>query len=102
MCSIAAPRRQLMTAPVVVKRPAFLLVPVAVGAVVAVALGVFGTVHTPTGRALFATPFASFYEMKVWLTTVALGFAFVQLVTALWMYGKLGRAAPSWAGGLHR
>jgi hypothetical protein len=91
-----------MTAPVVVKRPAFLLVPLAAGAVVSVALGVYSKVHTPTGRALFATPFPSFYAMKVWLTAVALGFALVQLLTALWMYGKLGRRAPPWAGTLHR
>lgn len=91
-----------MTAPVVVKRPAFLLVPLAAGAVVSVALGVYGKVHTPTGRALFSTPFPSFYAMKVWLTAVALGFALVQLLTALWMYGKLGRRAPPWAGTLHR
>jgi hypothetical protein len=91
-----------MTEPVVVKRPAFLLVPLAAGAVVSVALGVFAKVHTATGRALFPTPFPSFYAMKVWLTAVALAFALVQLVTALWMYGKLGRPAPSWAGTLHR
>lgn len=91
-----------MTAPVVVKRPAFLLVPLAAGAVVAVALGVFAKVHTPTGRALFPTPFPSFYAMKVWVTAVALVFALIQLVTALWMYGKLGGRAPSWVGTLHR
>lgn len=91
-----------MTVPVVVKRPAFLLVPLAAGAVVAVALGVFAKVHTPTGRALFPTPFPSFYAMKVWLTAVALVFALIQLVTALWMYGKLGGRAPSWVGPLHR
>ena len=91
-----------MTAPVVVKRPAYLLVPLTAGAVVAVALGVYGKVHTPTGRALFPTPFPSFFAMKVWLTAVAVVFALVQLVTALWMYGKLGGRAPSWAGTLHR
>src|SRR2546430_183710 len=46
-----------MTAPVVVKRPAYLLGPLAAGAIVAVALGVYGKVHTPTGKALFPTPF---------------------------------------------
>ena len=91
-----------MTAPIVVKRPAFLLVPLATGAVVAVALGVYGKMHTPTGRALFPTPFPSFFAMKVWLTAVALVFALIQLVTALWMYGKLGGRAPSWVGTLHR
>ena len=91
-----------MTAPVAVKRPAYLLVPLAAGAVLAVALGVFGAVHAPTGRALFPTPFPSFFAMKVWLTAVALVFALIQLVTALWRYGKLGGRAPSWVGPLHR
>ena len=62
----------------------------------------YGKVHHPTGKALFATPFHSFYAFKVWLTAIALVFALVQLVTALWMYGKLGRPAPSWTGTLHR
>src|SRR5436305_8918045 len=91
-----------MTAPVVVKRPAALLGPLAAGAVVAVFLGVYAKLHHPTGKALFPTPFPNYFAMKVWITAIALVFALVQLVTALWMYGKLGRRAPSWAGTLHR
>jgi hypothetical protein len=93
-----------MTAPVaVVRRPAYLLVPLVVGAAVAVALGAYGKVHTPTGHALFHAPFPSMFAMKVWLTVAALGFALIQLLTALWMYGRLGRAdAPGWVGPLHR
>jgi len=91
-----------MTAPAVTKRPALFLVPLAVGAVVAVALGVYGNVHTPTGHPLFYHPFSSMFAMKVWLTAVALVLALVQLVTALWMYGKLGVRAPGWAGRLHK
>jgi hypothetical protein len=91
-----------MTAPVVVKRPALLLGPLAAGAVVSVFLGVYAKVHTPTGKALFPTPFPSYFAMKVWLTAIALVFALVQLFTALWMYGKLGGRAPSWTGTLHR
>ena len=91
-----------MTAPAVTKRPALFLVPLAVGAVVSVALGVYGNVHTPTGHPLFYHPFSSMFAMKVWLTAVALLLALVQLVTALWMYGKLGVRAPGWAGRLHK
>jgi hypothetical protein len=41
--------------------------------------------------------------MKVWFATVALGFAIVQVTTALWIYGKLGAAqAPEWLGSVHR
>src|SRR5262245_59032162 len=90
-----------VTAPVV-KKPAYLLVPLAAGAVVAVALGVYGKVHTPTLRPIYTGPFPSMFSMKVWLTVVALSLAVVQLVTALWMYGKLGGRAPGWVGSLHR
>ena len=91
-----------MTAPAVTKRPALILVPLLAGAVVAVGLGVFGRLHTATGTALFTAGFPSLISFKVWLTVAALFFALVQLVTALWIFGKLGRPAPSWAGGLHR
>jgi hypothetical protein len=92
-----------MTAPVVVKRPALFLVPLAIGAVVSVALGVYGKQHTPTGRALFHAPFPSMFSMKVWLTSAAMVFAIVQLLSALRMYGKLGRGRPAgWVGPLHR
>jgi hypothetical protein len=41
--------------------------------------------------------------MKVWLATIVVGFAVVQLLSALWMYGRLPfGAAPSWLGGVHR
>jgi hypothetical protein len=85
-----------------IRRPAYVLVPLAVGAAVAVALGVYGKVHTPTRHALFYAPFPSMFAMKVWLTVAALGFALIQGLTALWIYGRLGRSAPGWAGGLHR
>ena len=92
-----------MTAPAVVKRPALFLVPLAVGAVVAVALGVYGKNHHPTGHALFFRPFPSMFAMKVWLTAGAVVLAFVQLFSALRMWGKIGRGpAPAWIGPLHR
>ena len=92
-----------MTAPVVTKRPALFLVPLLVGAVVSVAIGAYGRIHQATERELFPVrPFHDLIQFKVWFTAVALGFALIQLLTALWMYGKLGVRAPSWAGGLHR
>jgi hypothetical protein len=78
-----------------------LLVPFGVGALVSVVLGVYGRVHTPTGLAVTG-PFPSMIAMKVALTTVALGLALVQLASALWMYGKLGRPAPRWVAAFHR
>jgi hypothetical protein len=78
------------------------LISLLVGAVVAVALGVFGRVHEPTGRVAWQGPFSSIYAMKVWLTTVVLILALAQLVTALWMYGRLGIRPRPWLGTLHR
>ncbi len=85
-----------------IRRPALVLIPLLVGAAVAVALGVFGRAHPPTGRALWVWPFSSLIAMKVWLTVVVLALALVQLVTALWMYGRLGVRPASWAGRLHK
>ncbi len=84
------------------KRPALLLIPLLAGALVAVALGVYGRTHEPTFEPIWTGPFPSMIAMKVWLTSVALVLAVVQLVTALWMFGKLGGPAPAWVGPLHR
>ena len=91
-----------MTAPVVTKRPALFLIPLLVGSVVAVALGVYGRVHPGTGHALFTGPFTTLIGFKVWTTVVALFFALVQLVTALWIYGRLGLRTRPWLGPVHR
>jgi hypothetical protein len=73
-----------------------------VGAALAVALGVFGRLHHPTGSVPWQGPFPSVYAMKVWLTLAVLVLAAGQLVTALWMYGRLGLRRPPWLGTLHR
>jgi len=74
-----------------------------VGAVVALALGTYGRVHDPSGKTLFTLGFDSQLQMKAWLTTVALAFGVVQLISALAMYGRLGpRATARWVGPLHR
>jgi len=83
-------------------RSSLLLLPLLVGAVLAVALGVFGRLHHPTGSVAWQGPFPSVYAMKVWLALVVLILAAGQLVTALWMYGKLGLGRPQWLGTLHR
>src|SRR3712207_2394242 len=40
--------------------------------------------------------------MKVAVTTVIAGLILFQLLSALWIYGKLGGEAPSWLGLAHR
>lgn len=75
---------------------------VVAGAAVAVALGVYGAAHQPTGQAITTLGFGSMIAMKVWLGVVAGILALAQLVSALWMYGKLGGPAPRAVSVIHR
>jgi hypothetical protein len=73
------------------------------GAAVAAVLGVYARVHTAAGRPLFTLGFSGMLQMKAWLTTVVVAFAGVQLLTALWMWGRLpGAPAPAWVAPVHR
>jgi Family of unknown function (DUF6529) len=79
------------------------LAALALGAAVALALGTYGRLHDPSGQALTTLGFATQLQMKAWLTTAALALGGVQLVSALAMYGRLGRRAQwPWIGPLHR
>jgi Family of unknown function (DUF6529) len=78
------------------------LVAIGTGAVVALALGLYAGAHTPTGQPITTLGFSSMFAMKVWLAVVAGVLALGQLVGGLWMYGRLGRAAPAWVGPVHR
>ncbi len=78
------------------------LAAVGAGAVVALLLGVFGTVHDPTSEGTTALWFASSIEMKVALTLVVGVLVVLQVVGALWLYGRLPLRAPSWLGAAHR
>ena len=74
----------------------------AAGAVVALLVGVFGTVHDPTLAGTTTLGFRTVIDMKV-ARAVAIGvLAVLQLIGALWIYGRLGIAAPSWLGTAHR
>jgi hypothetical protein len=78
------------------------LVAVTAGALLSVLLGVYGKAHTPTGSDMFLLGFSSMIAMKVWLAVACGALALVQLLTALWMYGRLGVAAPPRLGLVHR
>jgi hypothetical protein len=78
------------------------LVAIAAGAVVSVALGVYGSQHTPSGKDISTFGFDTMSQMKVWLAVAVGVLALGQLVGALWLYGKLGIKAPSWLGMGHR
>ena len=74
------------------------------GAAVAVSVGAYARVHTAASRPLFLLGFSGMLQMKTWLTTAATLLLLVQLLTALWMWGRLPGAgnAPPWAVILHR
>jgi hypothetical protein len=74
----------------------------AAGAVVALLVGVFGTVHDPTLSGTTTLGFDTVLAMKVAVTCVIGVLAVLQLLGALWLYGKLGLAVPSWLGTAHR
>jgi hypothetical protein len=80
-----------------------LVVPCVIGALVALTLGIYGRLHSPTSIAVNIAGFSSPGYVKSWLATGATVLAIVQVVSALVMYGKVPRVtAPSWIGGLHR
>jgi hypothetical protein len=83
------------------KRMAVPLAAFGAGAVVALLLGVFGKMHDPTLHGTTTLCFDTVIQMKAVLSTVV-GVLVLQVVGALWIYGKLGIKAPSWLGAAHR
>lgn len=75
---------------------------VLLGGLVALALGIYGHEHTPTGQGIALFGFSSLIQMKVWLAVASGAFALLQLFTALWMFGKLGLRRPRRLGLAHR
>lgn len=75
-----------------------------VGAAVSISLGVYGRLHGATGVGIQTFGFPSVLSMKAWFTTVAGCFALLQLISALWMWGRLPGAgpAPDAASSVHR
>jgi hypothetical protein len=74
----------------------------AVGAVVALLVGVFGKVHDPSIDGTTTLGFDTVIDMKVVVSTIIGVLAVLQVIGALWIYGKLGIKAPSWLGTAHR
>jgi hypothetical protein len=73
------------------------------GALVALSLGIYGRVHDPTGRSLVTLFFSRSITLKVWLATAAVTLAVIQVLSALRLYGKLGRGTgPRWIRPAHR
>lgn len=74
----------------------------AAGAVLALLIGVFGKVHNPSLGGTTTLGFDTVIDMKVVVSTVIGGLAVLQVIGALWIYGRLGIRAPSWLGTAHR
>ncbi len=81
-----------------------LLVAAAIGGAVALSLGVYGRVHTPTRELIYDFGFSSTLAMKAWFTTVAAALGLLQAASAAWLWGRLPGfgAAPGWLGPAHR
>jgi hypothetical protein len=77
------------------------LVAFAIGAAVAVLLGVNDRRHPGSAHPV-KLGFDSVIQMKAWLAFVVGVLLLGQLVGGLWMYGRLGVRAPSWVGPAHR
>lgn len=84
------------------KSMAIPLTALAAGAVVALLIGVFGRVHEPTLDGTTTLGYPTVLAMKTVVSTLIAVLVVVQVVTALWLYGKLGIRAPSWLGTAHR
>ncbi len=81
-----------------------LVVAAAIGGLVSISLGAYGRIHTPTGQGITSLGFSAVLPMKAWLATGAGALVLVQILSALWMWGRLPGAgvAPSWVGQTHR
>ena len=80
---------------------AVLVVPLLVGALVAVGLGVYGKVHEPQFFAVNVAGFSSPVAVKAWVASLAAALAIFQFGSAAAMYGKLGVRGPAWVSEAH-
>ena len=74
------------------------------GAAVAVFLGVYADLHTPTGEATPHLWFPTMLSFKAWLTTLAVAFGVFQLLSSLRLRDRLRwpRTIPTWLPDAHR
>jgi hypothetical protein len=74
------------------------------GIVVAAVLAAYARVSPGDGAVISKFGFSALYAMKSWLTTAAMVFLVIQVVSALAMWGRLPGIAgsPAWAVPLHR
>jgi plastocyanin len=79
------------------------LIPLALGTLTAAGLYVWAKSLTPDySTSLFGQTAADTFPLKSWLATALLALAVLQVTTALWLYGKIGRTRPRRLGTFHR
>ena len=85
-------------------RPAALAVPLAAGAATALALGIYASVHEPSGRDFVLTGFDSSASWKSALASVTAFMFVMQVSLGLRLVGRIGPRVPPppWARDLHR
>jgi hypothetical protein len=81
-----------------------LLIPLLIGAAVALGLGIYGNEHDPTGRSIFSLVFTKTINMKAWFATAAGVLAIFQVASALSIYRVVHfpRTIPGWLPLVHR
>jgi hypothetical protein len=102
--AMADPQAGVPTTPARVSRAGgvAVLIAVVIGALVAVALGVFGKLHEPQFFSINVAGFSSGTAVKAWMATLAVTLALFQLASAFAMYRLIpGGRAPSWIGTAH-
>jgi hypothetical protein len=77
---------------------------VAIGIAVSAVLAAYSRAHPGNGGAITTFGFSALLVMKTWLTTAALAFVVVQVISALAMWGRLPgvSGSPAWASPVHR
>ena len=75
-----------------------LVLAAAVGAALAIGLGVYGRLHTPTGDTIWTFGFPTLLAMKSWSTTIAIVLGLGQAATAAWLFGRLPAVGPAPSG----
>ena len=80
------------------------MVALGAGSLVAVAIGVYGGLHDPTGQAFNLAGFSSGSHAKSWLASLAFALAIAQVISAMAIWGRLPgtRGGGAVAGAVHR
>jgi Family of unknown function (DUF6529) len=93
-----------VVAPAPVRRSApWALLPLTVGALVAVTVGVIARTQQDTSPSgYFDLFFSDPIHLKAWFATVVAVLAFVQIVTAAWIFRRIPVEKPAWVNPLHR